>query len=73
MPAFLVVAAMVLLIAGFSPGVAQAQSPNKPTAREKMASPDQARKMRACERRAAQQQIKMAERSKFVMDCMEKK
>jgi hypothetical protein len=73
MPTFIAALAVALLIAGLHSGAAQAQTPNKPTALEKMTSPDQARKMRECERRAAQQKIKMAERSKFVMDCMEKK
>jgi hypothetical protein len=35
-----------------------------------MTSPHEAQNMRACEKQAADQNIKMDERSKFVMDCM---
>jgi hypothetical protein len=42
----------------------------KATAPEKMMPSDQAKKMRACEKRAMQQQIKMEDRSRFVTDCM---
>jgi hypothetical protein len=51
-------------------GPAFAQSSMKPSAPQKMMSPAQARKMRACEQQAAQDNIKMDERSKYVMDCM---
>ena len=44
--------------------------PMKPSAPQKMMSPNEAQKMRACEKQAADQNIKMNERSKFVMDCM---
>jgi hypothetical protein len=50
-------------------GAATAQ-PMKPSAPQKMMSPDETKKMRACEKQAADQNIKMDERSKFVMDCM---
>ena len=50
-------------------GAAYAQS-MKPSAPQKMMSPDEAQKMRDCEKQAAQNNIKMDERSKFVMDCM---
>jgi hypothetical protein len=53
-----------------SAGAALAQTPMQPTAREKMTSPEQALKMQDCEKQAAQKNIKMNERSKFVMDCM---
>jgi hypothetical protein len=49
---------------------AYAQSSMKPSAPQKMTSPDEARKMRDCEKQAADRDIKMDERSKFVMDCM---
>jgi hypothetical protein len=49
-------------------GVAQAAG-TKPTAPEKMASPADKRKMKACEAKAAAQQVPMAERAKFLMDC----
>ena len=51
---------------------AHAQS-MKPSAPDKMTSPDQARKMRGCKKQAEQNNIKMAERAKYVMDCMTKK
>jgi hypothetical protein len=35
-----------------------------------MTSPDQKKKMDACRTQAAQQNIKMDERAKFIMDCM---
>jgi hypothetical protein len=47
-----------------------AQTPTKPTAPEKMTSPAEAKKMRACEALAAQRNVKMDERAKFVMACM---
>jgi len=52
---------------------AVAQTPMKPTAPQKMTSPDEQKKMQACEKRAADQNIAMDQRSKFVMDCMTKK
>ena len=54
-------------------GAASAQAPMKPSAPQKMMSPEEAQKMHACERQAADQNIKMDERAKFVMDCMTKK
>ena len=55
---------------GFEAGAATAQSSMKPSAPQKMMSPAEAQKMRDCEKQAADQNIKMDERSKFVMDCM---
>jgi len=52
---------------------AHAQTPMKPTAPEKMMPPGEAEKMHACEKQAAEQNVKMDERAKFVMDCMTKK
>jgi len=52
---------------------AVAQTPMKPTAPQKMTSPDEQKKMQACEKQAADQNIAMDQRSKFVMDCMTKK
>jgi hypothetical protein len=49
---------------------ASAENPMKPTAPEKMMSPDQKQKMHECEQLAAQHHIKMDERAKFLMDCM---
>jgi hypothetical protein len=60
-------AAMILSLAGAS---AYAQSPMKPSAPDKMNSPEEAQKMRDCEKQAAANNIKMDERAKYVMDCM---
>ena len=62
----------LLTAVGFSLvcGAAAAQSTMKPSAPQKMMSPDEAQKMRDCEKQAAQNDVKMDERSKFVMDCM---
>ena len=49
---------------------ADAQTAMKPSAPQKMTSPAEAEKMRDCEQQAAQNNIKMDERSKYVMDCM---
>ncbi len=59
--------AMMLCLLG---APAYAQTSMKPTAPQKMTSPEEARKMRDCEKQAADRNIKMDERSKFVMDCM---
>jgi hypothetical protein len=45
---------------------------NKPTAMEKMMPSDQVAKMRACEKRAMDEKIKMDERTRFIEDCMSK-
>jgi hypothetical protein len=59
--------AMMLCLLGAG---AYAQTPMKPTAPQKMTSPEEARKMRDCQKQAADRNIKMDERAKFVMDCM---
>ena len=53
-----------------SAGVALAQSDMKPTAPAKMMPPDEKARLETCQQKAAQQNIKMDERAKFVMDCM---
>jgi len=60
----------VTLSLAFGAGAAMAQSSMKPSTPQKMTSPEEAKKMRDCEKRAAQNNIKMDERSKYVMDCM---
>jgi curli biogenesis system outer membrane secretion channel CsgG len=65
------IALLVALLMGA--GVALAQTPMQPTAPQKRMSPTEAEKMHACEKQAAEQNIKMDLRSKFVMDCMTKK
>jgi hypothetical protein len=45
----------------------------KATAMEKMMPADKAAKMRECEKRAAEQKIKMEDRSRFVDECVWRK
>jgi hypothetical protein len=68
-----VIVLAIVLNLGLAAGAAAAQDDMKATAAKKMTSPEQARKMRECQRRAAQQNVVMDQRSKFVMDCMTKK
>jgi len=49
---------------------ASAENNMKASAANKMTSPDQKHKMQACQKKAAQQNIPMDQRAKFVMDCM---
>ena len=65
------IALLVALLMGA--GAALAQTPMKPSAPQKMMSPSEAEKMHVCEKQAADQNIKMDMRSKFVMDCVTKK
>lgn len=51
-------------------GFATAQSDMKPTAPKKMMPPAEKARLEACQQKAAQQNVKMDERAKFVMDCM---
>ena len=52
---------------------AVAQPAMKPTAPQKMMSPAEKQKLQDCQRQAADQNVKMDDRAKFVMDCMTKK
>jgi hypothetical protein len=61
------------LVACFMGAGAVAQTPMKPTAPQKMMSPAEQKKMQACEKQAADRNVPMDQRSKFVMDCMTKK
>jgi len=63
-PVFLVT--LLLLAVSATAGAATMQ----PTAPDKMTSPADKQKMRACRARAAAQGIPMDQRSSFVMDCM---
>lgn len=67
MPRRIALLTAVLVSLGF--GAAAAQTSMTTSAPQKMMSPEEAKKMRACEKQAADQNIKMDERSKFVMDC----
>jgi hypothetical protein len=42
----------------------------KPTAPQKMMTPNERQKMQECQKKAAQRNIAMHERAKFLMDCM---
>ncbi len=64
----LVMAMTVCLVCGS----ANAQSSMKPSAPDKMTSPEEAQKMRGCEKQAAANNVAMNERAKYVMDCMTK-
>jgi hypothetical protein len=64
--------ALAMMLCLYAAG-ASAQAAMKPTAPQKMMSPEGAKKMRACEKQAADQNIKMDERARFIMDCMTKK
>ena len=61
--------ALAMMLSLFGVG-ADAQSAMTPTAPQKMMSPGEAKKMHAREKQAADQNIKMVECAKFVMDCM---
>jgi hypothetical protein len=58
------------LTMGFNFGAAFAQSDMKPTAPAKMMPPAEEARLQACQKKAAQQNIKMDDRAKFVMDCI---
>jgi hypothetical protein len=60
---------LAMLLCLFGAG-ASAQTAMKPTAPQKMMSPEEQKKMHACEKQAADQNIQMDQRAKFVMDCM---
>ena len=63
--------AIVLAMAlAFFGAPAFAQTSMKPTAPQKMTSPEEQKKMQACEKQAADRNIQMDQRAKFVMDCM---
>jgi hypothetical protein len=60
-------------LAGLSLAAAPAQpSDMKATAPDKMVRPSDAGKMRACDKKAMQLKIPMAEHAAFVKKCMEK-
>ncbi len=70
MPRPIALLTAVTLSLMFGAVAAHAQSSMKPSAPQKMMSQNEARKMRECERQAAQNNIRKDERSKYVMDCM---
>jgi hypothetical protein len=58
------------LTLSFAGATAYAQSSMKPSAPDKMTSPEEAKKMSDCQKQAAANNIQMEMRSKYVMDCM---
>ena len=59
--------ALIAILAGTPAALAVEM---KPSAAEKMPSPAEKTKMKACEAKAAAQNVAMDARAKFVMDCM---
>jgi hypothetical protein len=64
------IAFLAAVTLSFACTVAYAQSSMKPSAPQKMMSPDEAERMHDCQKQAARNNIKMDERAKYVMDCM---
>ena len=62
-------AAMVVLLMVAAGADVQAAT-TTPTAPEKMTSPAERQKMKACETQAAAQKVRMDQRAKFILDCM---
>jgi hypothetical protein len=62
--------AVIALLVGL---IGVAMVPSAAGASEKMMSPDQKKRMAACERQADRQHIKMSERAKFLMACLNAK
>jgi hypothetical protein len=61
---------IIALAVSLNAGAALAQSDMKPTAPAKMMPPGEKARLEACQKKAAQQNVKMDERARFVMDCM---
>jgi hypothetical protein len=70
MPRVTALLTAVIVSLGLGVSAVCAQPSMKPSAPQRMMSPAEAQKMRACEKQAADQHIKMDERSKYVMGCM---
>jgi len=64
-------AVTVFLMAGAA--AAEQQAPMKATAPEKMMPSGAAEKMRACDKVAMQQNVKMEDHARFVKDCVDRK
>ncbi len=62
--------ATIVVGAVLSAGAASAQPGMTPTAPKKMMPPAERARLQACRQKAAQQNVKMDERAKFIMDCM---
>lgn len=60
----------VAFVVSLSAGATLAQSQMNPTAPTKMMPPAEKARLVACRQKAAQQNIKMDDRAKFIMDCM---
>lgn len=61
---------LFVLAVGLNASAAFAQSDMKPSAPAKMMPPAEKARLEACQQKAAQQNIKMDDRAKFIMDCM---
>lgn len=61
---------IVAVAVGLNAGLGFAQSDMKPTAPTKMMPPTEKARLDACQKKAAQQNIKMDDRAKFLMNCM---
>ena len=66
------IAFIFAIVVGLS-GVAFAQADMKPTAPAKMMPAGEKARMQACQKMAAEQNVKMDDRAKFIMDCMKEK
>lgn len=64
------IAFVFAVAASLNAGAVLAQSDMKPTAPAKMMPPGEKARLEACQRKAIQQNVEMAERARFVMDCM---
>jgi hypothetical protein len=60
----------VAVVLSLSAGASFAASDMTPTAPQKMMPPAEKARLEACQQKAADQQVKMDARAKFVMDCM---
>jgi len=63
-------ASVIVIAVALTAGAALAASDMIPTAPQKMMPPAEKTRMEACQKKAADQYVKMDERAKFVMDCM---
>ena len=62
--------ALIAVLAVVAASAAVQAATTTPTAPEKMTSPAERQKMKACEAQAAAQKVRMDQRAKFIMDCM---
>jgi hypothetical protein len=70
MPRLTAIASAIVFGAILCAGAAGANDAMNPTAPTRMMPPDEKARLDACRQKAAQQNIKMDERARFIMDCM---